>query len=155
MKSLLRKRMVMATVVLSATFLLVSMGGSALAATSNTDSGVPGLQGPTFTLGLVLVGSEGGTPPSGLAGQVYNCFPFSITGYAMSKNPGAIHIWLSSASQAVLDLGFKPGDIITIYCSESQVENINSGDWVQVAGFTAMGKLVYAYQAVLTQPFGY
>jgi hypothetical protein len=150
MKSFLRKRMVIATVVLS-----VTLGGTAFAASSSTNSGIPGLEGPTFTLGLVLVGSGGGALPSGAAGEVYNCFPFSITGYAMSKSPGSIHIWLSSATQAVLDLGFKPGDIITILCSENQVENINSGDWTQIAGFTAMGQLVYAYQAVLTQPFGY
>jgi hypothetical protein len=153
MKSFLRKRMAITIVVLSMTFLLVSMGGTAFAASSS--SGIPGLEGPTFTLGLVLVGSDVSTPPSGAAGQVYNCFPYSITGYAMSKSPGSVHIWLSSATQAVLDLGFKPGDIITILCSDTQVENINSGDWVQVAGFTAMGKLVYAYQSVLTQPFGY
>ena len=155
MKSSIKKRMVIATVVLSVTFLLVSVGGPALAAASSSDSGVPNLEGPTFTLGLVLVGSGGGTLPSGVQGEVYNCFPWSITGYAMSKEPGAIHIWLSSATQAVLDLGFKPGDIITILCSESQVENIKSGDWVQIAGFTVTGKLVYAYQAVLAQPFGY
>ena len=155
MKSLINKRMVIATVVLSITFLMVSIGGPALAASSSSDSGVPNLEGPTFTLGLVLVGSGGGTLPSGVQGEVYNCFPWSITGYAMSKEPGAIHIWLSSATQAVLDLGFKPGDIITILCSESQVENIKSGDWVQIAGFTVTGKLVYAYQAVLAQPFGY
>lgn len=155
MKSLMRKRMVVATVVVSMTFLLVSMGSSALAASSSSNSGVPGLEGPTFTLGLVLVGTGGGTIPSGAAGQVYNCFPFSITGYAMSKSPGSIHIWLYSPTQAVLDLGFKPGDILTILCSETQVDNINSGDWVQIAGFTAMGQLVYAYQAVLTQPIGY
>jgi hypothetical protein len=156
MKSLSKKRMVVAAVVLSMTFLLICMEGTAFAAaSSSTNSGIPGLEGPTFTLGLVLVGSDAGTIPSGAAGEVYNCFPWSITGYAMSKGDGAIHVWLSSATQAVLDLGFKPGDIISILCSESQVKNINSGDWVQIAGFTAMGNLVYAYQAVLTQPFGY
>ena len=155
MKSFIRKRMVIAAVVLSMTFLLASMGSPALAAASSSDSGIPGLEGPNFSLGLVLVGSEAGTLPSGAAGEVYNCFPYSITGYAMSKSPGSMHIWLSSATQAVLDLGFKPGDIITILSSESQVENVNSGDWTQIAGFTVAGKLVYAYQAVLAQPFGY
>ena len=155
MKSFMRKRMVIAAVVLSMIFLLASMGSPALGAASNSDSGIPGLEGPTFTLGLVLVGPEAGTLPSGAAGEVYNCFPYSITGYAMSKSPGSMHIWLSSATQAVLDLGFKPGDIITILSSESQVENVNSGDWTQIAGFTVAGKLVYAYQAVLPQPFGY
>jgi len=147
--------MVIAAVVVSMTFLLTSMGSTALAAARSSDSGIPGLEGPTFTLGLVLVGSDAGTLPSGAAGEVYNCFPYSITGYAMSKSPGSMHIWLSSATQAVLDLGFKPGDIITILCSETQVDNVNSGDWVQIAGFTVAGKLVYAYQAVLNQPFGY
>lgn len=155
MKSFIKKRTVIATVVISITFLLASIGGPALAASSSSNSGVPGLQGPTFTLGLVLVGSSEEEPPSGAAGQVYNCFPWSITGYAMSKSPGSLHVWLSSASQAVLDLDMKPGDIISILCSESQVEDVNAGDWVQIAGFTVMGNLVYAYRAVLPQPFGY
>jgi hypothetical protein len=155
MKSYIRNRVLVATVVLAVTFLLLSIGGAAFAAQSDANSGVPGLEGPTFTLGLVLVGSNGATPSSSDAAKVFNCFPWSITGYAMSKSPGAIHVWLSSATQAVLDLGFKQGDIVSILCSESQVEDINSGDWVQIAGFTAQGQLVYAYQAVLAQPFGY
>ena len=147
--------MAIGAVVISMTLLLALMGSPALAAASSSDSGIPGLEGPTFTLGLVLVGSNAGTLPSGAAGEIYNCFPYSITGYAMSKSPGSMHVWLSSATQGVFDLGFKSGDIITILCSESQVDNINSGDWVQIAGFTVAGKLVYAYQAVLNQPFGY
>ncbi len=154
MKSFIRNRVVIAAVALTVGLLLVSMSGAALAQ-GDTNTGFEGLQGPTFTFGLILAGSSGKAPPPGTQGQVWNCYPYSITGYAMSKNPGAMHVWLSSGSKAVLDLGIKPGDIVTILCSESQVQDINPGDWVQIAGFTAAGQLVYAYQAVLPAPFSY
>jgi hypothetical protein len=154
MKSLSRNRVVIAAVALTVGLLLVTMSGAALAQ-GDTNTGFEGLQGPTFTFGVILAGSSGKAPPGGAQGLVWNNYPYSITGYAMSKSPGAMHIWLSSASQAVLDLGFKPGDIITILCAENQVKDINAGDWVQIAGFTAAGQLVYAYQAVLPAPFSY
>lgn len=154
MKCFIRNRVVIAAVALTVGLLLVSISGAALAQ-GDTNTGFEGLQGPTFTFGLILAGSSGKAPPAGAEGLVWNNFPYSITGYAMSKSPGSLHVWLSSASKAVLDLGIKPGDIISIFCSESQVKDINAGDWVQIAGFTAAGQLVYAYQAVLPSPFSY
>jgi len=156
MKSLIRNRVAVATIVLVIAICLLAIFGAAFAETSGGGSGVPGLNGPAFTFGFVrLASSVNEVTPSGAAGEVYNCAPYSITGYALSKTTGSLHVWLNSGSQTVTDLGFKQGDIVTIYCNESQVKNINSGDWVQIAGFTARGQLLYAYQAVLPAPFSY
>ena len=148
--------MAVATIVLVMAICLVAIIGAAVAQTNEGNSGVPGLKGPTFTFGFVrLASSINEATPSGAAGEVYNCAPYSITGYALSKSSDALHVWLDSGSQAVTDLGFKQGDIVTIYCNNDQVKNINSGDWVQIAGFTARGHLLYAYLAVLPAPFSY
>ena len=155
MKSLIRNRMAVAAIVVALAICLVSITG-ALAATSEGNSGIAGLQGPTFTFGFVRLASNvGENQPSGAAADFYNCAPFSITGFALSKTSGALHVWLSSGSEAVQQLGFKEGDIVVVYCSNTQVQNINSGDFVQIAGFTVRGQLVYAYQAVLPAPFSY
>ncbi len=122
---------------------------------AENNSGIPGLEGPSFTFGIVTGASSGGTTPGGKAGAVYNCAPYGVTGYVLSKNAGSIHLWISACSQVVLDLGFKPGDIITILCSESQVERINTGDWVQVVGFTVRGQFIRAEDIVLPAPFSY
>lgn len=122
---------------------------------AENNSGIPGLEGPSFTFGIVTGASGGGTTPGGAAGAVYNCAPYALTGYVQSKNVGSIHLWVSACSQVVLDLGIKPGDIVTILCSETQVENVNTGDWVQIVGFTVRGRLIRAEDIVLPAPFSY
>jgi hypothetical protein len=156
MKPWIKNRMVITIVLLLVTTCLLSIGGAALGSQSGSDSGITGLQGPTTVLGIVLgIASGGDTPSSSKAALVYNNAPFEVTGYALSKSPGSIHVWISSASQAVLDLGYKSGDIVTIFAGESQVADIKTGDWVEIAGFTVRGQLVHAYHSVLPSPFGY
>lgn len=148
--------MAVATIALLMAICLLAISGAAFAATSEGNSGVPGLQGPPFTFGFIrLASSVNEVTPSGAAGDAFNGAPYAVTGFALSKSTGGLDVWLSSGSQAVMDLGFKQGDIVTIYCNQDQVSNINSGDWVQIAGFTARGQLLYAYQAVLPAPFSY
>lgn len=155
MKSWIKNRMVIAGVALLVTTCLLSVGLTAIAA-DDSDSGIPGVKGPTFTFGVVLLGSTGSnTPETALAGEVFNAYPWAVTGFALSKSDGSISIWLSAGSQAVLDLGFKPGDIVIIYCTPEQVEDINAGDWVMLTGFTARGQLAFASSQVLPAPFTY
>jgi hypothetical protein len=155
MKSWISKRTVISIAALSLCVAMLAVGGS-VAAQSDSDSGVPGLEGPTFTFGIVRLASFGtGEPPSGAAAEVWNCAPYAFTGYALSKNPGSLHVWISSLSQAMMDLGYKPGDIVIVLCSESQIESINVGDWIQLSGFTVRGQFVRANDIVLPAPFGY
>lgn len=155
MKSWMKNRMAIAGVALLLTTCLLSIGGAAIAA-EGSNSGIEGVEGPTFTFGVVLLGSTGeSTPPSGAAGKVFNAYPYAITGFAMSKSEGTMSVWVSSCSQAVLDLGFKPGDIVNIYCTPQQVENINTGDWVLISGFTVRGQLAFATEQTLPAPFTY
>jgi hypothetical protein len=152
MKFWMKNKMVAAVVALLLTTCLLSIGGAVLA--SDTDTGIPGVKGPTFTFGVVLLSSTGGGG-DGATGEFANAFPWGLTGYALSKSEGSITVWLSSGSEAVMKLGFKPGDIITIYCTPEQVEGINAGDWVLLTGFTARGQLAFASQLVLPAPFSY
>ncbi len=148
MRTWIKNRMAIAVIALLLTACLLSVCGAALAQ-GDTNTGIKGLKGPTFTVGVILGAGSGG------GGSQYDGYPWAITGYVMSKSPGSVHVWVSSCSQAVLDLGFKPGDIVTILCSENQIEDLNSGDWVQITGFVANGKLAYSGQVVLPSPFSY
>lgn len=155
MKSWMKNRMAIAGVALLLTTSLLSIGGAAIAAQS-PNSGIEGVEGPTFTFGVVLLGSTGeSVTPSGAAGEVFNAYPYAITGFAMSKSEGTLGVWVSSCSQAILDLGFKPGDIVDIYCTPQQVEDINSGDWVLISGFTVRGQFAFATELTLPAPFTY
>lgn len=153
MKSWIKNRMVIAGVALLMTAGLLSIGAAATAQDSN--SGIPDVEGPTFTFGVVLLGSGGEETPSGAAGDVFNGYPWALTGFAMAKGDGVLSVWVSAGSQALLDLGIKPGDIISIYCTEEQVANINSGDFVTLGGFTVQGRLAFASQVVMPAPFSY
>lgn len=149
MKAWIRNRMVIAAVALLLAACLLSIGVTALAQ-GETNTGIRGLKGPTFTFGVVLGGSSGSE-----SGVVPNGSPYALTGYVMSRSPGSVHIWIGSCSQALLDLGYKPGDIVTILCSETQIENIHTGDWVQITGFVVNGQLAFSGENTLPAPFGY
>lgn len=112
-------------------------------------SGLPGYEGPPFVVALVRAIATGGQS------SVPDCSPFAITGYAMSKGSGSIHIWIVSCNDVVKALGYKPGDIVEVLCSNQQIENINVGDWVELVGFTARGMLVRVTDTVLPEPFSY
>lgn len=148
MKAWIKNRMVIAAVALLLTACLLSIGVTALAQ-GDTNTGIRGLRGPTFTFGVVLGGSNGGES------EVPDGSPYALTGYVMSKSPGSIHVWIGTCSLVVMDLGYNPGDIITILCSETQVEGLNTGDWVQLTGFVVNGQLAYSGENVLPAPFGY
>lgn len=147
-------------VIVAALVLLLVAGVLALnmgvAAQDGTDSGVPGLSGPAFTVGIFMTNASGDNPNASPSGKkVYNGYPFAISGYALSKTSGTLHVWIVSCSQIVVDLGFKVGDIVPIYCAASQIRNINTGDFLEVYGFTARGYLVRGGDSILPAPFSY
>jgi hypothetical protein len=47
------------------------------------------------------------------------------------------------------------GDTIEIFCSPSQIEDLNTGDYVEMYGFTVRGYLVRTDDTVLPAPFSY
>jgi hypothetical protein len=129
---------------------------SASAADTNHDSGITGLTGPEFTFGVIVSGSVGNNPLASPSGsKVFNGFPYAISGYVMSKTNGAVHIWIVECSQVVLDLGFKPGDVVAIFATASQTKDLNSGDYISIYGFTARGYLLRSDDTILPAPFSY
>ncbi len=143
----------------TATVLLIAAGVLTLsfgAVADSNDSGIEGLQGPEFTIGLFLatsVGSDSELPTS--ASKVLNGFPYALSGYVTNIYNGTVHIWLAECSQVVLDLGFKPGDTIEIFCVKSQIEHLKVGDFASFFGFTVRGRLVRTDDMVLEAPFSY
>lgn len=146
---------VMALILLIAIGVLsVKLGTSA--AGNQTDSGIPGLQGPQFTLGLVLASGIGNNPSAPSSAQgVLNGAPWALSGYVLNKYTGSVHVWISQCSQVARDLGYKPGDVVQIFCGASQVSGLNVGDFVEFFGFTARGYLVRSGDTVLPAPFSY
>lgn len=133
--------------------LSVRLGASA---GNQTDSGIPGLQGPGFTLGLFLAAASGNNPDAAESGsKVFNGAPFALSGYILNKYTGSVHVWISQCSQVVIDLGWKPGDVVTIFCGASQVSGLNVGDFVEFFGFTSRGYLLRTGDVVLPAPFSY
>jgi len=151
----LRMVVAIALVALIAAAVLVSVMG-ATASDTNNDSGIPGLSGPEFTLGVFMAGSIGNNPNASAGGSnVFNGAPFGLSGYVMSMTNGSVHIWITECSQVVTDLGFKVGDVVEILCSASQVKDLKTGDFVTMYGFTAGGYLVRSDDTVLPAPFSY
>jgi hypothetical protein len=129
---------------------------TATAQDKNTDSGVAGLSGPQFTLGIFIAGSLGNNPNASSSGSaVFNGSPFALSGYVMSKTAGSVHVWIAECSSVVTQLGFKPGDVVEIFCSASQINDLNSGDFCEFFGFTARGYLVRSDDTKLPAPFSY
>lgn len=147
MKAVLKRvTVVMAVILLTVGCLAVS---AAAIAGGENGSGLEGYEGPPFAQALVRAVAGGGesTVPDGS--------PFAITGYAMSKGNGSIHVWIVSCTDVIKDLGYKPGDIVEILCSDDQVESIKPGDWIEVVGFTARDMLIWVSHNVLPEPFSY
>jgi hypothetical protein len=156
MKSWKKSPLVVAVLVLLVAGGVLGVSLSAASQDNNSNSGIPGLQGPGFTLGLVLGASLGNNPNvPGSASGVLNGAPYALTGYILSKNGGSVHIWLTEFSQVLADLGYKVGDTIEIFCSPSQIEDLNTGDYVEMYGFTVRGYLVRTDDTVLPAPFSY
>jgi hypothetical protein len=156
MKSWKKRPLIVTALILmvSASFLLLSV--AAIAQDGNSDSGVSGLQGPQFTLGLVILASGGGaTPSSAAAGKVWNGAPYALNGFVLNMYNGSIHVNIVECSQVVKDLGFNPGDTVVIYCSAEQVKGMNTGDFVEVFGFTVRGQFTRGGDNVLPPPFSY
>jgi len=112
---------------------------------------------PSFTPGVVIGGASTTNPNANPS--VLNGAPWALTGYVMSKYNGSVHIWLYSCSENVLQLGFRPGDIIEIFLGEEQINSMNTGDWVLLTGFTVNGNLAGGWGSgsvnVLPAPFSY
>jgi len=157
MKSWKKSPLIIVALVLLVAVGLLSLKMGVAAQVTNTDSGITGLQGPPFTLGLMLAATTGNNPDAAASGvKVFNDAPYALSGYVLDKFNGSVHVSISQqCSQVVLDLGFKPGDVVTIFCSESQVTDINTGDFVEFYGFTVRGYLVYSDHVVLPAPFSY
>jgi len=129
---------------------------SASAADTNNDSGIAGLTGSEFTFGLFVARSVGDNPQASSTGsKFFNGFPYAISGYVMSKTNGAVHIWIAECSQVVLDLGFKPGDVVAVLAAATQIKDLKSGDFVSVFGLTARGYLIRTDDTILPAPFSY
>lgn len=143
-------------VIISALVLLIlgSTVLTAFAASSNeesaSNSGFVGISGPSFSFGVV----EAATGTTGGANIPDNS-PWAITGFYLYTFEGGIYVWVSSASTIALQAGVVPGQIIQVYCSDEQVKHLKAGDWVQVTGVTARGRLVRVGDIVLPQPFSY
>jgi hypothetical protein len=151
----LRIAVAIALVALIAAAVFVSVMG-ATAGDVNNDSGIAGLRGPEFTLGVFMAGSVGNNPNASSSGSaVFNGAPFALSGYVMSMTNGSVHVWITESSQVVKDLGFKVGDVVPILCSASQVKDLKTGDFVTMFGFTARGYLVRSDDTILPAPFSY
>ena len=156
MKSWKKRPLLVTAVVILITAGVLALVLGASAQDNNTDTGVAGLSGPEWTFGLFVASSAGNNPAASSSGSaVFNGFPYTLTGYVVSKTTGAVHIWIVECSQIVKDLGFKPGDVVVVLCSDSQSKDINTGDYVEVYGFTVRGYLVRGDDTVLPAPFSY
>lgn len=142
--------------IISALVLLIlgSTVFAAFAASPNeenaSNSGFVGIKGPSFSFGVVEAAA--GTPGTG---NVPDNLPWAITGFYLYTFEGGIYVWVSSASTIALQLGTVPGQIIQVYCSDEQVKHLKVGDWVQVTGVTARGRMVRVGDIVLPPPFTY
>lgn len=156
MKSLKKSPLIVMALILLIAIGVLSVRLGASAAKDQADSGITGLQGPQFTVGLVLAASLGNNPRAAAGGQgVFNGAPWTLTGYVLNKYTGSVHVWISQRSKVARDLGYKPGDFADIFCSASQVSGLNVGDFVQFYGFTARGYLLRSGDKVLPAPFSY
>lgn len=151
MKTGMKRAVVVSAMVMLIAASLVTVGVTS-AQTTDGDAGLPGYQGPPFVIALVRVMSTEGETSSN---PLFNCAPFAVTGYVMSKWSGGVHVWISELNPTLEDLGYEVGDIITIFYPPEKLEKLNTGDWVQVVGITARGKLIWVKDQVLPQPFGY
>jgi len=156
MKSWKKSPLIVVALILLIAVGLLSLKLGTPAKGDQTNSGIPGLQGPQFTLGLVLAAATGNNPDAAASGQnVFNGSPWALSGYVLNKYTGSVHVWISQCSKVVRDLGFKPGDVVTILCSASQIKSIKTGDFAEFFGFTARGYLVRSDDVVLPSPFSY
>ncbi len=156
MKSRKKSPLVVMAVILLIAIGVLSVRLGTSAAKDQADSGIPGLRGPQFTVGLVLAAGLGNNPGAAAGGRgVFNGAPWTLTGYILNKYTGSVHVWISQCSKVVRELGYKPGDFVELFCSASQVSGLNVGDFVQFYGFTARGYLLRSADRVLPSPFSY
>jgi hypothetical protein len=156
MKSWKKSPLIIVALVLLVAIGLLSLKLGAVAQDTNNDSGIPGLQGAEFTFGIVLGGSLGNNPNASASGQQYfNGAPFALNGYVLNIYNGSVHVWISQCSAVVEALGFHPGDVVEIYCTQSQIEDLKVGDFTAFYGFTVRGFLVRSDDNVLPAPFSY
>src|SRR5665647_2097799 len=102
MKSLKRSPLVVSALVLLIAVGMLALSWSAVASDTNNDSGVAGLQGPEITIGI-FVASSLGAPTGGRT--VLNGSPFALSGFVQSIFNGSVHVWITSMSKVVSDLG--------------------------------------------------
>lgn len=156
MKSWKKRPLLVTAVVILITAGVLALVLGASAQDNNTDTGVAGLSGPEWTFGLFVASSAENNPAASSNGsRVFNGFPYALSGFVLSKTTGAVHIWIVECSQVVKDLGFKPGDVVTVLCSDSQSKDIKTGDYISVFGFTARGYLIRGDDTILPAPFSY
>ncbi|MHB8896243.1 MAG: hypothetical protein ACYC99_13845 [Candidatus Geothermincolia bacterium] len=156
MKSWKKSPLIVVALVLLVAIGLLSLKLGASAQDANNNSGIAGLQGPEFTFGLFLAAASGNNPDASASGSnVFNGAPFALSGYVLNIYNGSVHIWISQCSQVVKDLGFKPGDVVTIFCAQSQIKDLRTGDFAEFFGFTVRGYLVRSDDTVLPAPFSY
>jgi hypothetical protein len=156
MKSWKKSPVIIVALVLLVAVGLLSLKLGVAAQDSNNDSGIPGLQGPEFTFGIVVSGSLGNNPnASASAQQLFNGAPWALNGYVVNIYNGSVHVWIAECSSVVQALGFHPGDVVVIYCAQSQIEDLKVGDFTEFVGFTVRGFLVRSDDTVLPAPFSY
>ena len=156
MKSWKKRPLLVTAVVILITAGVLALVLGASAQDNNTDTGVAGLSGPGWTLGLFVASSAGNNPAASSNGsRVFNGFPYALSGFVLSKTTGTVHIWIVECSQVVKDLGFKPGDVVAVLCGDSQSKDIKAGDYISVFGFTARGYLIRGDDTILPAPFSY
>ena len=113
------------------------------------------LNAPSWTIPVIRANTAESDVNAGAPLRAMNNAPFAVTGYVMSKWVGSVHVWISSLSDTLKDLGLKSGDIVQILCNEEDIKDLKSGDWVQLVGLTVNGHLVRLAEITLPQPFGY
>ena len=152
MKSFKRSPLVVSALVLVIAVGMLALSWSAVAQDTNTNSGVAGLSGPEFTIGVFLASSLG-APTGGKT--VLNGSPYALSGFVQSIFNGSVHVWVTSMSQVVSNLGFSVGDTVEILCTQDQIKDLKQGDFAEFYGFTANGRLVRSDDVVLPAPFSY
>jgi len=156
MKSWKKSPLLIAVLVLLVAGGVLGISLSAASSDNNSNSGIAGLNGPEFTFGILLGASLGNNPNvPGSASGIMNGAPFALSGYVLSKNAGSVHIWVTEMSEVVKQLGYKIGDTVAIFCSPSQIKDLNTGDYVEMFGFTVRGYLVRTDDTILPAPFSY
>jgi hypothetical protein len=152
MKSFKRSPLVVSAVVLLIAVSMLALSWSAVASDTNNNSGVAGLQGPEFTIGIFL-GSSLDAPAGGNA--ALNGSPYALSGFVQAIFNGSVHVWITSMSKIIADLGFSVGDTVEILCSQDQIKDLKTGDFGEFYGFIVNGRLVRSDDVVLPAPFSY